>query len=157
MSDIYKIGDASKILNISSQMIRYYEKCGFIKPDRNNNKYRKYTLHDIFALTECLYYKSRKIKIADIKDSIYATSNEDALKNMCLYRTQLEKSIEYLQLKCNRVNQIINSQKTFKQNEGNYWVKAIPEKKFLNLPKARNSSLRSMSCISVMNLGKAFF
>ena len=103
MSNIYKIGDVSKILNISSEMIRYYEKCGFIKPDRNNNKCRKYTLHDIFALTECLYYTSWKIKIADIKDSIYATSNEDALKNMCLYRNQLEKSMDIVTYNLNHI------------------------------------------------------
>ena len=33
MSYIYKIGDVSKILNISNEMIRYYEKCGVIEPN----------------------------------------------------------------------------------------------------------------------------
>lgn len=30
----YKIGEVSKILNISKEMIRYYEKQGILKPSR---------------------------------------------------------------------------------------------------------------------------
>ncbi|MBS5334651.1 MAG: hypothetical protein DBY08_00900 [Clostridiales bacterium] len=119
----------SKILNISNEMIRYYEKCGVIEPNRNNNnKYREYTMRDIFALTECLYYKSWGIKLSDIKDSIYTCDN-NALDNMCLYKKELSKKIDYLQLKCKRIDEIIQYQKTFRINEGNYWIKMIPSKK----------------------------
>ena len=49
MEYTYKIGDVSEMLNMSSEMVRYYEKCGAIHPARNdNNQYREYCLNDIF-------------------------------------------------------------------------------------------------------------
>lgn len=45
----YKIGEVSKILNISKEMIRYYEKQGILKPSRKeDNNYRTYSVMDVF-------------------------------------------------------------------------------------------------------------
>ncbi len=66
----YKIGEVSKILNISDQMIRYYEKCGVIKPDRSEGNYRYYTDMDIFLLFEAMKYKEWNINIADINNMV---------------------------------------------------------------------------------------
>ena len=47
----YKIGEVSKILNISKEMIRYYEKQGILKPSRKeDNNYRTYSVMDVFLL-----------------------------------------------------------------------------------------------------------
>lgn len=49
----YKIGEVSKILNISKEMIRYYEKQGILKPSRKeDNNYRTYSVMDVFLLME---------------------------------------------------------------------------------------------------------
>lgn len=65
----YKIGDVSKILNISDQMIRYYEKLGVIKPKRKGDgKYRYYDAMDVFWLYEAMKYKEWDINIAEVKD-----------------------------------------------------------------------------------------
>ena len=62
----YRIGDVSKMLKISDQMIRYYEKCGVIQPERSEDgKYRYYTDMDIFLLLEAMKYKELDINIAD--------------------------------------------------------------------------------------------
>lgn len=59
MEEYYKIGEVAEILDLSSEMIRYYERCGIINPIRDgSNQYRLYSISDIFALTECLHYKS---------------------------------------------------------------------------------------------------
>ena len=55
---LYRIGDVSKHLNISDQMIRYYEKCGVIHPVRSGDgRYRYYSEMDIFLLFEVMKYK----------------------------------------------------------------------------------------------------
>lgn len=47
----YKIGEVSKILNISKEMIRYYEKQGILKPSRKeDNNYRTYSVMDVFFI-----------------------------------------------------------------------------------------------------------
>lgn len=44
-----RIGDVSKMLQISDQMIRYYEKKGIIHPKRSEDgKYRIYSMADVF-------------------------------------------------------------------------------------------------------------
>ena len=54
----YRIGDVSKMLKISDQMIRYYEKCGLIQPKREGDgKYRTYTDMDVFLIFEAMKYK----------------------------------------------------------------------------------------------------
>ena len=43
MKKFYKIGEISKLYNISSDILRYYEKIGLITPDmRGENGYRYY-------------------------------------------------------------------------------------------------------------------
>ena len=55
----YKIGEVSKILNISKEMIRYYEKQGILKPSRKeDNNYRTYSVMDVFLLMEIIRYQS---------------------------------------------------------------------------------------------------
>lgn len=131
MEYTYKIGDVSEMLNMSSEMVRYYEKCGAIHPARNdNNQYREYCLNDIFELTECLHYKSWGIKISDIADTIHNNSSDYLLKGMTDYKEELDKTVQFLSLKSLRIHQIIDFQNTFRFNLGNYWVKNI-EKKYV--------------------------
>ena len=65
----YKIGEVSKILNISKEMIRYYEKQGILKPSRKeDNNYRTYSVMDLFLLKEIILYQSIQIRIKDITE-----------------------------------------------------------------------------------------
>ena len=54
----YKNSEVSKILNISKEMIRYYEKQGILKPSRKeDNNYRTYSVMDVL-LMEIIRYQS---------------------------------------------------------------------------------------------------
>lgn len=53
----YKIGEVSKMFNISKEMLRYYEKKGVLHPKRiDENNYRVYDEMDIFLLFEIVQY-----------------------------------------------------------------------------------------------------
>ncbi len=55
----YKIGDVSRILGISTDLLRYYEKKGVVTPQKDkNNDYRYYDTWDINFLIDCLWYKN---------------------------------------------------------------------------------------------------
>lgn len=43
MNEIYKISDIANITGISIPTLRYYEKLGILKPERDSNNYRVYT------------------------------------------------------------------------------------------------------------------
>ncbi|MCR4772032.1 MAG: MerR family transcriptional regulator [Oscillospiraceae bacterium] len=63
----YKIGDVSRILGISTDLLRYYEKKGVVKPQKDkNNDYRYYDTWDINFLIDCLWYKSFGFGISQI-------------------------------------------------------------------------------------------
>lgn len=58
----YKIGELSKIVNLSIETIRYYEKIRLIpKPERFNNRYKKYSEMYIYRLK--IIIKAKKLWI----------------------------------------------------------------------------------------------
>lgn len=50
MKDYYKINEISKLYGIGVDSLRYYEKIGILKPKRDVNGYRLYSLKDIYKL-----------------------------------------------------------------------------------------------------------
>ena len=75
----YKIGDVAKILGISTDLIRYYEKKGVVSPVKGqNNSYRYYDTWDINFLIDCLWYKNFGFSIDEIS-RIESESTYDSL------------------------------------------------------------------------------
>ena len=67
MKDFYKIGEISEIYGISRDSLMYYEKIGIIKPTRDDNGYRLYSVSDIWRLNlikdlKCLGFSFTMIK-----------------------------------------------------------------------------------------------
>ncbi|WP_297712818.1 MerR family transcriptional regulator [Clostridium sp.] len=156
MDEQYKIGDVSEILNLSNEMIRYYEKYGAIAPVRDEkSKYRIYSIFDIFSLIECLHYKSWGIKIKDIKDTIYNDFHNRSMRNMIIYQNKLNNEIDYLLLKRQRINEIIENQKIIKYNIGNYWVKKIKRKRVFEFVSSYGENFDKITADK--NVGKTIF
>ncbi|MDF2887833.1 MAG: hypothetical protein K0R23_2218 [Lacrimispora sp.] len=125
----YNIKEVSKILNISREMIRYYEKKGMINPKRKAaNNYRTYDAMDIFYLMEAIQYQGWNMNIKNIrgmKEENYYAQIVDYLEG---YHDQLIKDIEYKTLLVERISQVTDRNKIDLYNLGNYWVKQIPER-----------------------------
>jgi len=47
MKKLYSIQEASQILGLSKDTLRYYDRIGIISPFRENNQYRKYSRNDL--------------------------------------------------------------------------------------------------------------
>lgn len=63
----YKIGDVAKILGISTDLLRYYEKKGVVRPLKDKtNDYRYYEAWDINFLMDCLWMKGFGFGIEEI-------------------------------------------------------------------------------------------
>ena len=76
----YKIGDVAKILGISPDLLRYYEKKGVVRPlkDRNND-YRYYEAWDINFLIDCLWYKNFGFGIEQIGQMVTVSTYDDII------------------------------------------------------------------------------
>lgn len=66
---LYKIGDVAKILGVSADTLRYYEKRGLIQPVKGSeNDYRYYDFWDINLLLACLRLRAFDFSIGQVAD-----------------------------------------------------------------------------------------
>lgn len=120
----YRINEFSKMLGLSKEMIRYYEKCGAVKPSRSvDNNYRIYSTMDYFSLTEAISFSQFN---ANIKD-IYDLKNRNFAENVkALYGhfiQDVEEEIQYKTLLRRRAEELLDRMRLGELNKGNFWIK----------------------------------
>ncbi|NEU06023.1 MerR family transcriptional regulator [Clostridium senegalense] len=70
MKDYYKIGEISKIYGIGRDSLMYYEELGILKPIRDTNGYRLYSISDIWKLNLIKELRTLNFSMKKIKDYI---------------------------------------------------------------------------------------
>ena len=93
----YKIGDVARILGISPDLLRYYEKKDIVHPVKDkSNDYRYYEPWDINFLIDCVWYKSFNFGIDQVAEIISDSTAEqvaDALdKKVSELRAQIRRN-----------------------------------------------------------------
>ena len=123
----YSIGEVSSLLNLSRDMIRYYEKQGAIHSKRNEaNNYRTYDTMEIFWLMEAVQHKSWGIPISEItniRHNQYTVSTEEFLTREI---DRLEEGISYQSLLAERLRQLQQYLHFGTCNIGNFWIEEMP-------------------------------
>lgn len=123
----YHIRDLSEILQLSCDMIRYYEKKGVITPKRDEkNNYRVYSTMDLLNLAEAIHLKRFEINIGDIA---YVKNNDytkNILKHLTAFKNRLADEVNYKNLLIHRVDELIGRYRISRANLGHFWVKYIP-------------------------------
>lgn len=67
----YKIGDVARLLGVSTDILRYYERKGVVTPEKDEtNDYRYYNSWHINFLTDCLWFKNFGFSIEQIADML---------------------------------------------------------------------------------------
>lgn len=138
MNNKYTIKETASILGISTNKLRFYEKKGLIKPQRNKeNNYRYFHEDDLIKIQAILMYRLLNISIEDIKNIMQHSDKHNMLKHfhkqweiinsemhrMRLIQNCLEEIMDTIYESSNEkyINKIISSTK--KMNE----VKSIKE------------------------------
>ena len=118
-----KIGEVSKFLNISDQMIRYYEKNGVINPKRTESgNYREYSFMDVFMLFDALKYKEWNINIKEISNMVSKDYYHVLSDKIDKYINEIDRDIFYKTILKEKLNNISKELKTAKYNINRYWV-----------------------------------
>lgn len=82
----YKIGDVARILGVSTDILRYYERKGVVTPEKDaSNDYRYYDAWHINFLTDCLWFKNYGFSIEQIADMV-RIPNAGELGNLFLLK-----------------------------------------------------------------------
>ena len=98
---MYKIGEFSKIVNISVRTLRYYDECGLLKPNLID-KYTGYRYYNEENIKECnliLLLKSLSFTIDEIikyKDNL----NDEIISKK---QSEIDNKIAYLRLQYERL------------------------------------------------------
>lgn len=114
MKDRYKIGEIANLYAIGSDSLRYYEKIGALRPHRDANNYRMYTLKDIYRLSIIRDLLALDFSMAQIKqyldaqtlESTFALLHreedivEEKLRRLSEQQDILRKRIQELELAC---------------------------------------------------------
>jgi DNA-binding transcriptional MerR regulator len=102
----YKIGNVAKILGISPDLLRYYEKKGVVKPTKDaTNDYRYYDSWDINFLMDCLWFKNFGFSIDQIAEMVRIPSSDELSSLFEKKEAELEASIRHTQLLLERAEE----------------------------------------------------
>lgn len=110
MKRIYKIGDVSKIYNISTDILRYYEKIGLLIPDiRKSNGYRYYSEKQLWKLSNIRNLRKLGVGLKDITRFLNTRSIETT-----------EKMIDFQLEKINfKIGELLKLQKELQNKKSN--------------------------------------
>ncbi|MGL5439498.1 MAG: MerR family transcriptional regulator [Filifactoraceae bacterium] len=92
--DYYSIGQVSKIANLSTKALRYYDKIGLISPDKvEDNQYRFYSMPTLLSVPVIKYYKQMGFKLDEMK-SLVEGSTYSTLEKVFRYKIKELKAEE---------------------------------------------------------------
>jgi len=95
----YKIGDVARILGVSTDILRYYERKGVVKPEKDeNNDYRYYDSWHINFLTDCLWFKNFGFSIEQIADIVRIPNAEEIGELFLMKEDELRSHIRRCEL-----------------------------------------------------------
>jgi DNA-binding transcriptional MerR regulator len=123
MDETITISQLAKIFDISHHQIRYYEEKGLLFPSyTDNNRYRKYSLKEIYQLAQILMLRNLNLSIAQITEVLTTYGKNDYLSLLSEKSKELSDEINKLQkIKkaidhhyVNITNQKVNSTKYLK-------------------------------------------
>lgn len=98
MKDYYKIGEISKIYSIGRDSLMYYEEIGILRPIRDKNGYRLYSISDIWKLNLIKELRALNLPMSTIKEYV-DNRNIQTTVNM------LNKEVELIEEKILELNQ----------------------------------------------------
>lgn len=99
MKKFYKIGDVSKIYNISTDILRYYEKIGLLIPDsRKENGYRYYSEKQLWKLSNIRNLRKLGVGLKEITEFLETRSITKTEKMIDFQLEKIDKTIEQLLL-----------------------------------------------------------
>ena len=100
----YKIGDVARILGVSPDILRYYEKKGVVTPTKGeSNDYRYYDAWDINFLMDCLWFKNFGFSIDQIAGIVRIPSITELDGAMADREAEIRTSISRMQLQLRRL------------------------------------------------------
>ncbi|WP_017212417.1 MerR family transcriptional regulator [Clostridium beijerinckii] len=115
---MFKIGEFSKLTQVSIRMLRYYDEIGILKPADVDlfTGYRLYSADQVSLLQKIILLRDIKFSTAEIKDIILGDKELNILDELQKKKMQINKEIEIEKQRVEKINNAINEiiKKNFK-------------------------------------------
>ena len=94
---MFKIGDFSKLGQVSVRMLRHYDQLGLLRPDHIDKftGYRYYTARQLAHLNRIIFFKDLGFSLQQIKDLLNNNLATDQLRGMLMMKqVELEREVQ---------------------------------------------------------------
>lgn len=127
----YKINEVAKMLNVSNQLIRYYEQNNLVNPKRDTNGYRYYEIGDINLLIGATRYKNMGFSLKESEQFLHNYSLDQSLSRLSnqikIYEYELIKQELTLKASKEIIGELKNLKNTIEKieiinSQSIYWV-----------------------------------
>ena len=138
----YTISEMGKLLGLSNDAIRFYEKKGLVHPSVNEeNHYRYYTMTNMLELLDVIYYRHLDLTIADICKFSETMNPVEMMELLKEKEKMTRKRIRYEKQLLKKVVYIRKVYEEIERNENQCSIRAFPESIILFESRDRESFL----------------
>ena len=123
----YTIGETAKILGISSELLRHYERMGIITPQRHANGYRYYDLDTIKKLTGVRRWRAMGFLLEDAEQLLTSTSRDNTLHLYHKRLAQMEQELCWQQEVQAAMRESVREIETAEAAVGSFSVRDMPD------------------------------
>jgi DNA-binding transcriptional MerR regulator len=105
---MYRIGQFSKLVKVSTRMLRYYDECGIFSPSHVDEitGYRLYSPHQISHLNQILSLRDSGFKVEEINDALKRINDIEFLEATLRKKIeQLNQEIDIQQQKIRKIKE----------------------------------------------------
>jgi DNA-binding transcriptional MerR regulator len=135
---MFRIGEFSKLTQVSIRMLRYYDEAGLLKPQEIDKwtGYRMYSSEQIPILNRIVYLRDSGFNVAEIAIALDKNNDISLIKQLDNKYAEIEKVIQDEQEKLRKIElakiEILGQKKEMYYNIS---IKAIPSYAVLSLRK----------------------
>ncbi|MBU5484348.1 MerR family transcriptional regulator [Clostridium sp. MSJ-11] len=135
---MFKIGEFSKLTQVSVRMLRYYDETDLLKPAEVNKYtgYRMYSIDQIETLNKILFLRDTGFNVAEIYDALSNWDNDFIKTQLKIKEQEIQATINVEQQRLVKIRTAMND--INKKQIGihcNVTLKAIPSYQVLSLRK----------------------
>jgi DNA-binding transcriptional MerR regulator len=134
---VFRIGEFSKLAQVSGRLLRYYEELGLFRPEYTDPQtgYRSYSAQQLPHLNRILVLKELGLSLEQIARLLAKDTSTDELRGMLtLRKAQIAQSVEVELARLRMVESRLEQIDTLGQiNEPDVVIKAAPAQQFLAL------------------------
>lgn len=133
---MFKIGEFSKLTQVSCRMLRYYDEAGLLKPctfDKQND-YRLYSAEQIWKLNRILFLRDLGFNVKEMKELLQNWNNDDLLQELKRHEEKIKQAIQLEHQKLARLKKTFSEiQKGAGEKNFEVIIKHIPACRVLSL------------------------